>query len=81
MTNEFSDSFVEKTTKCGCLSCQRQRAEKFTSEDLMLAINGMGDLYFRYACEICGNKRCPHHTNHELACTNSNEPNQKGSVY
>ena len=32
-------------------------------------------------CEICGNKRCPHATDHEYECTNSNEPGQKGSLY
>lgn len=32
-------------------------------------------------CEICGNKRCPHATDHELDCTGSNEPGQKGSAY
>jgi hypothetical protein len=32
-------------------------------------------------CTICGNKRCPHATDHELPCTNSNEPGQKGSRY
>jgi hypothetical protein len=32
-------------------------------------------------CAICGNKRCPHAADHNYACTNSNEPNQKGSVY
>jgi hypothetical protein len=32
-------------------------------------------------CPACGNKRCPHATNHELACTGSNEPGQKGSSY
>lgn len=32
-------------------------------------------------CPTCGNKRCPHATNHELACTNSNEPGQAGSAY
>lgn len=32
-------------------------------------------------CPICGNKRCPRATNHELACTGSNEPGQPGSVY
>lgn len=32
-------------------------------------------------CPSCGNKRCPHATNHELACTGSNEPGQKGSSY
>jgi hypothetical protein len=32
-------------------------------------------------CQTCGNKRCPHATDHRLACTNSNEPGQKGSAY
>jgi hypothetical protein len=32
-------------------------------------------------CPICGNKRCPHATDPALACTNSNEPGQRGSAY
>lgn len=32
-------------------------------------------------CDLCGNKRCPRATNHELACTDSNEPGQAGSVW
>lgn len=32
-------------------------------------------------CAICGNKRCPHATDHRNACTNSNEPGQPGSSY
>ena len=36
------------------------------------------DRHFRYACEVCGNKRCPHHADHRNACTNSNEPGQVG---
>ena len=32
-------------------------------------------------CELCGNKRCPHATDHNLACTNSNDPGQPGSRY
>jgi hypothetical protein len=32
-------------------------------------------------CSICGNKRCPHATDHRNACTNSNEPGQKGSSW
>lgn len=32
-------------------------------------------------CPTCGNKRCPKATDHELACTDSNEPNQPGSIY
>ncbi len=32
-----------------------------------------------FLCETCGNKRCPHATDHNLACTNSNAEGQKGS--
>ena len=32
-------------------------------------------------CPICGNKRCPHASDHALPCTESNEPGQKGSIY
>lgn len=32
-------------------------------------------------CPDCGNKRCPKASDHELACTRSNEPGQAGSVY
>jgi hypothetical protein len=32
-------------------------------------------------CQICGCKRCPHATDHNLKCTESNDPGQEGSVY
>lgn len=32
-------------------------------------------------CGICGNKRCPHATDHRLECTGSNEADQPGSIY
>lgn len=32
-------------------------------------------------CSICGNKRCPHASDHDLACTGSNEPGQPGSLF
>lgn len=32
-------------------------------------------------CPTCGNKRCPHASDHRLACTGSNESGQPGSVY
>lgn len=32
-------------------------------------------------CSICGNKRCPHATDHRLACTGSNKSGQPGSFY
>lgn len=34
-----------------------------------------------WLCPTCGNKRCPHATDHRLACTASNAPNQPGSQY
>lgn len=37
---------------------------------------------FRFnVCSICGNKRCPHASDHNYKCTNSNEVGQIGSVY
>lgn len=36
---------------------------------------------FMRLCPTCGNKRCPKATDHNLECTNSNEPNQDGSIY
>jgi Zn finger protein HypA/HybF involved in hydrogenase expression len=36
---------------------------------------------FMRLCPECGNKRCPKASNHELACTNSNDPGQEGSIY
>lgn len=32
-------------------------------------------------CKTCGNKRCPHASDHRLSCTNSNKSGQPGSVY
>lgn len=32
-------------------------------------------------CSECGNKRCPKASDHNLACTHSNESGQPGSVY
>ena len=31
-------------------------------------------------CPTCGNKRCPHATDHRLDCTGSNDPGQAGSA-
>lgn len=52
--------------KCGCFDCITERGEK---------------AYHMVLCSICGNKRCPHATNHTLLCTDSNEPGQPGSRY
>ena len=60
---------------CGCIKCQRER-RSILPPGGFISVPG-----WRYVCEVCGNKRCPHHTDHELACTDSNEPGQKGSIW
>lgn len=60
--------------KCMCIKCNGERQKKMSLEERMTQP-------IRFACEICGNKRCPHHSDHELECTGSNEPGQPGSVY
>lgn len=59
---------------CGCHRCTNERQEGMSLADKMPEIRMI-------LCETCGNKRCPHATDHRLACTNSNEPGQPGSVY
>lgn len=51
--------------RCGCFDCS-------TDERRMTTF---------IVCGTCGNKRCPHATNHKNECTGSNEPGQKGSRY
>lgn len=64
-------------SQCGCYKCWNERraallatmsvAEQLTSNFIV--------------CDVCGNKRCPHATDHAHACTGSNEPGQPGSRY
>ena len=60
--------------ECGCRKCLRQR-------DAKIRVLGAIEMTMMILCPTCGNKRCPHATDHDLACTNSNEPGQKGSAY
>ena len=59
---------------CDCLRCSRERTADMDFQLRMLEP-------IRFACEICGCKRCPHHSDHRLTCTGSNKPGQPGSVY
>jgi len=69
-------------SSCGCLKCQREYEASLPADtDMNERFPGPGRRGWRYACETCGNKRCPHHSNHDLACTASNEPGQPGSDY
>lgn len=56
--------------------CHRCISEK------RLVVNGLllNDVMM-ILCPTCGNKRCPKASDHDLACTGSNESGQKGSVY
>ena len=51
---------------CGCWRCLKERNE---------------DVKWMVVCPLCGNKRCPRASNHDYACTGSNEPGQPGSLY
>jgi hypothetical protein len=67
---------------CGCHRCVDARIAALpTDAGLHLLLRGPGFPGWRYACAICGNKRCPHHTDHTLACTGSNAVGQPGSDY
>lgn len=61
----------EVQTRCWCWSCL------VANDPSPLALMNRPMIL----CPDCGNKRCPRATSHELACTNSNEPGQSGSVY
>ena len=68
---------------CGCLKCydQRRMDRIAVGKPYYLGMAGPGIDHWRYACELCGNKRCPHHSDHALACTRSNERGQEGSIF
>lgn len=59
---------------CGCYACI---GNKPAHEDTWLTV-GMTRMI---VCGLCGNKRCPHGTDHRNACTASNEAEQPGSRY
>ena len=55
-------------TDCVCYRCWRETHPSAFRSRMFL-------------CETCGNKRCPHATDHRNKCTGSNEPGQPGSYY
>jgi len=57
---------------CYCYNCN---IDRITESGLPYTMSQM------ILCPICSNKRCPHATDHNLACTNSNDPGQPGSRY
>jgi len=59
--------------QCYCYNCNKDRMDE--SGRIPYVMTRM------IVCPTCGNKRCPHSTDHNLPCTNSNEPGQPGSRY
>lgn len=59
---------------CGCYACI---GEQPTRPGGWITV-GMARMI---VCDTCGNKRCPHGTDHRNECTGSNEPGQVGSRY
>ena len=60
-----------KTSGCGCSKCWGEWAKQQEKRVFPPFI----------VCSVCGNKRCPKATDHELGCSGSNDPGQKGSRY
>ena len=64
----------DKKPTCWCYNCNKGKPSPYGGSlpyELTVFIT----------CPACGNKRCPHATDHNLECTNSNEPGQPGSRY
>lgn len=58
---------------CGCYACigNKPTGTSFLTVGMTMMI----------VCAECGNKRCPHGTDHRNPCTGSNDPGQAGSRY
>ena len=76
------ETTIEK--KCGCRACLTERKAiktgTMTGSDLATMITST-EIVGMLLCETCGNKRCPHATDHRNACTDSNDTGQPGSIY
>jgi hypothetical protein len=67
--------------RCGCRACLRERKDGITNYYKGQPYFVPAERYTMVLCATCGNKRCPHATDHRHACTGSNDPGQPGSWY
>lgn len=71
--NQSITSHSDSPGECQCRQCLRDRKAE-----------GPGGLPAEFTrmivCATCGDKRCPHATDHRHACTGSNEHGQKGGA-
>lgn len=72
LVTRYDKISADKPT-CYCYNCNKDRLDE----------SGLAPYVTTrmIVCPQCGNKRCPHSTDHNLECTNSNEPGQAGSRY
>ena len=67
------DKQVVEKPRCYCYNCNKDYTDP--GQHFPYVMSRM------ILCPTCGNKRCPHGTDHNLECTNSNQPGQPGSRY
>lgn len=73
-SSEPQEVTMDPTTNCGnCHVCLHGEFDKTTG----MPLSAMRMI----VCPTCGNKRCPKATDHENACTGSNDIGQGGSIY
>lgn len=63
--------------ECHCHRCIREQDQHEMIGTVKIMLSGLRMVL----CPDCGNKRCPRASDHRLACTRSNEPGQRGSIY
>ena len=63
---------------CPCYTCLNADYQSRENKDKLIFQH---PVWMMILCQKCGNKRCPHATDHNLECTESNEPGQEGSNY
>lgn len=61
--------------ECGCITCLNESGIKCPVMGIPISNT------FMVLCPSCGNKRCPHATDHKNECTHSNTSGQKGSIF
>jgi hypothetical protein len=69
---------TDGTENCECHRCIQEGAKSVDfGEGWVMPLSACKMIL----CGECGNKRCPKASDHRLACTNSNEQGQPGSIY
>lgn len=62
--------------RCATEEQERREAVEGLSAEVMMITSGR-----MFCCPMCGNKRCPHATDHRNVCTRLNDSGQAGSRY